>query len=189
MTSGNNENWNNSQFQQCYPNQGGFQHTSRQQSYSGAPYAQPDGTPDQPYGNLHQGANYYQGYDGYQQPTKSKAWLWIIIAVVAVTVLGVVLWLVLGRGDGKPSRDEVRDGYEQILIERYADDTYGLETPVYPEGFDIDAYYECVVDGIYDNMTTESLEIIASGDSELPLPHDQLSILVDYDTGCYQGTW
>ena len=80
-----------------------------------------------------------------------------------------------GSGD-KPSKDEVVDGYTAFVA-----DIAGGQLP---EGT-LDGIVTCIVDGIYDDMSADSLQALADGDATGVAAEDG-TILTTATTTCLQ---
>ena len=94
-----------------------------------------------------------------------------------------------GIGDAdKPSEAEVRDGIEIMLGEQLSG--MGITPEQIEEagiGPAIEDYYTCVVDGIYDDVTAETLQAIASGDQNAPVFGDDLATLSSASETCVES--
>ena len=81
------------------------------------------------------------------------------------------------EGDGdKPSKEEVIDGYTAFVA-----DIAGGQLP---EGT-LDGMVTCIVDGVYDEMSADSLQALADGNAAGVAPEDG-TILTTATTTCLQ---
>ena len=128
------------------------------------------------------------GYGYPPQQNNSKTW-WIVgaIAIIAI-IIGIVLFLVLGGDDedstaGKPSYNEVVDGMRVLLDEQLAME--GV-SPADLEliGVDMEAYYTCVADGIYNSLSVPALWSVADGDPSAPVFGNDHTILTEVADSC-----
>lgn len=90
------------------------------------------------------------------------------------------------RGDrtaGKPSYNEVVDGMRVLLDEQLAME--GV-SPADLEliGVDMEAYYTCVADGIYNSLSVPALWSVADGDPSAPVFGNDHTILTEVADSC-----
>lgn len=107
----------------------------------------------------------------------------IVMACFAVTLsLGLAA---CGDGD-KPTREEAIVGWQMIIEEQfsglgYTEDDYqilGLSDER------LNAYYECFVDGIYDDVSASTLRGLASGDSDSSVAEDDQPVIEAANASC-----
>lgn len=175
------------------PGYGAPQGYEAQQQGYGAPqgarqgYGAPQGYGATPaYGNQGYG---YSGQPGGYPPQKSNKNGWIIggVIVALLVIVGVVLFFVLGGddeggSDGRPSKDEVLSGMESMLEDQ------GLgKDELSSLGVDadaVDAYFDCVVDEIYDEVSVDTLEAIAANNPNAPMPAGEESTFNNAANAC-----
>lgn len=81
----------------------------------------------------------------------------------------------------RPSKEEVLSGMEAMLADQGAgrDDLIAMGL----EGDVVDSYFSCVVDEIYDDVSAETLEAIASNDPNAPMaPGEQTTFTTAVDS-------
>lgn len=134
-----------------------------------------------------QGA-YYSPY-GHQPypmpPRKSKAPLFIGLGIVILALIaGLAFWLTSdGGGDGKPSRADVRAGIEEVVIGQM--ESQGQSPEMFEaQGISLDGFYDCVVDDVYDEVSDETLRLIAAGDPDAEIGSADASILGQASNTC-----
>lgn len=150
---------------------------------AGQPYGQPYGQhPGQPYGP-----------GGYEKKNNTG----LIIAIIAAVLLiggGVLAYFLLSGDDDNDAKDD-----ETTMVDDATDDptqdtagdrpskaqyladfksmmaAQGVEDQMALSREEMDAFYECVVDGSYDDLETESLQLLADGDYVSPLAGDDMA--------------
>lgn len=88
-------------------------------------------------------------------------------------------------GDEKPSKDEVRDGVAVMLDQQLS--AMGVTADQIEAaglGPALDDYYSCVVDGVYDDVSADTLQKIADGDPEAQVADGDLQTLTDASESC-----
>ena len=83
----------------------------------------------------------------------------------------------------RPSYDEVVDGMRILLNGLLADEGISPDD-LEILGIDMEVYYECVAQGIYDDLSPVGLEAVASGDPDRPLFGNDLTILTNVSDSC-----
>lgn len=134
-----------------------------------------------------QGA-YYSPY-GHQPypmpPRKSKAPLFIGLGIVILALIaGLAIWLTSDHGgDGKPSRADVRARIEEVVIGRM--ESLGQSPERFEaQGISLDGFYDCVVDDVYDDVSDDTLRIIAEGDPDAAIGSADAEILGQASNTC-----
>ncbi|WP_054952462.1 hypothetical protein [Flaviflexus massiliensis] len=91
----------------------------------------------------------------------------------SIVVAGLALALPFGLtacGGGKPSKEDVKDGMATIL------EDYGVSAETMEaagiSGEQLDGYYACIVDDVYDDVSDDTLNAIADGEDKM-LAEDQ----------------
>ena len=95
----------------------------------------------------------------------------------SIAAAGLALALPFGLaacgGDDKPSKDEVKEGMTTIL------EDYGINAETMEaagiSAEQLDNYYTCIIDEIYDEVDAESLKSVADGQDQI-LAEDQAAL-------------
>lgn len=107
----------------------------------------------------------------------------------SIFAAGLALALPFGLaacGDDKPSKDEVLSGMSDMLDEQFAAmgaSAEEMESLGFGDGA-FDDYYSCIVDDIYDDVSTDTLQKIADGDPDAQIAADDERELEDATQGC-----
>lgn len=85
-------------------------------------------------------------------------------------------------GDDKPSKEDVTDGMSAMLTDM------GLSTEQFESmgvtEEDLDNFYTCIVDDIYDDVDAATLQKLADGDPEGQVEQEDLTTIETASTGC-----
>lgn len=105
--------------------------------------------------------------------------------------LGLAMALGLAAcGEGeKPTRQEAIDGWEMIIGEQFSKLGYdeGEFEMIGLTEESLDAYYECFVDEIYDDVSATTLQNLASGDSSSSIAEDDQPIIEEANELCLES--
>ena len=96
----------------------------------------------------------------------------VVVLVTAVLALALTACGAGGLGDDRPSKDEVREGYAATLAGPSGSLPGGSSNSV----------VTCVVDGIYDMVSTETLETLAAGSDAYP--SEDISTMLSVTAEC-----
>lgn len=145
----------------------------------------------------------------YVPPQKPRRGMWIAIGVLATITVIVVATLVflllndegtetvrgaddgasVSRGDGAPTKEDVRMGLEEFMTEGFLESGTSPEelSATIPGGINFDAFYNCIVDDIYDELTVDTLTAIALNDHAAPVPDQDAIVLERAGDECFQS--
>lgn len=102
--------------------------------------------------------------------------------VAAGLALALPFGLAACGGDDKPSKEEVRAGLDSML----ADQGMGTEDleQLGVEGDIVDDYFNCIVDGIYDDVSNDTLNALADNNPDASLPSEDEEVFQDATMAC-----
>lgn len=96
-----------------------------------------------------------------------KILLGMIISVMALTGCSMF--------ESKASKDEVKDGFYKMLKD---------EVPAGTDSSDVRKMSDCVIDEVYDDLSTKGANALASGDPESKGTQDDIDAATDATSKC-----
>ena len=106
-------------------------------------------------------------------PRGGLAQLTAAITAVLALALGAC-----GSSESGPSKDEVQAGIEEIVVNGLAQSDYEVPDDV------LDSYTACLTTEVYDDLSPEGRQALASKDFEESISEDDQQIVQDASTTC-----
>lgn len=147
--------------------------------------------------------------DPHGAPQKSRKGMWVaigILATIALVAIGALVFLLLNEDetevlqdtgdsalisqrDGAPSREEVQLGLEKFMTEGFLQSGTTPEelSLMVPGGINFDAFYTCIVDEIYDDVTVDTLTAIAGNDHVSPITGQDSIVMTSAGDICFRS--
>jgi len=102
-----------------------------------------------------------------------------LIALPAIPLLAISLAACGNDSDAKPSKEEVANGIQSVLKPV-------MEEQVGSELADLldESFYSCIVDEIYDDVSTDTLKALANGEANSLISADDQSEITEASGSC-----